>query len=69
MAQAVVTGATGGIGRAVALALRDAGHRVLALGRDPDALADLAAQGFIDKVTHDIHHLMEQESFIALAPV
>lgn len=47
MAQAVVTGATGGIGRAVALALRDAGHRVLALGRDPAALADLAAQGLV----------------------
>lgn len=43
--QAVVTGATGGIGKAVALALRDAGHDVLALGRDPAALAWLADQG------------------------
>ena len=41
MKQAVVTGATGGIGRAIALALRDTGHHVLALGRDPAALARL----------------------------
>ena len=42
---ALVTGATGGIGRAMALALRDAGHPVLALGRNPEALAELAGQG------------------------
>jgi 3-hydroxy acid dehydrogenase/malonic semialdehyde reductase len=41
--QAIVTGATGGIGHAIAIALRDAGYRVLALGRDGEALAALAA--------------------------
>jgi NADP-dependent 3-hydroxy acid dehydrogenase YdfG len=45
MPQALVTGATSGIGRAIALALRDAGHDVVAMGRDPAALESLAAQG------------------------
>lgn len=45
MAQALVTGATGGIGRAVALALKAAGHEVIATGRNAAALDDLAAQG------------------------
>lgn len=44
MKQAIVTGATSGIGRAITLALQDAGHHVLALGRDSDALADLARE-------------------------
>ncbi|MQA85867.1 MAG: SDR family oxidoreductase [Streptosporangiales bacterium] len=35
MKTAIVTGATSGIGRAAALALRDAGYWVLANGRDP----------------------------------
>ena len=41
MKQAIVTGATSGIGHAITLALRDAGHEVLALGRDEAALAAL----------------------------
>ena len=45
MAQAVVTGATSGIGRAIALALHGAGHQVVALGRNASALAELQAQG------------------------
>ena len=44
MPQALVTGATSGIGRAIALALRDAGHEVVAFGRDPAALAELARE-------------------------
>ena len=39
---AFVTGATSGIGRAVALAFADAGARVLGVGRDEAALASLA---------------------------
>lgn len=45
MSQALVTGATSGIGRAIALSLKDAGHEVIAIGRQPEALAHLEAQG------------------------
>ncbi len=43
--QAIVTGATSGIGRAVALALLNSGHQVVAFGRRKEALAELQAQG------------------------
>lgn len=45
MTEALVTGGTSGIGRAIALALKAAGHEVIATGRDPAALAGLAAEG------------------------
>ena len=45
MTQVLVTGATSGIGRAMALTLRGAGYAVLALGRNPAALAELSAEG------------------------
>lgn len=54
MKQALVTGATGGIGRAIALALRDAGHHVTAMGRDPDALAELGAERGITPLAVDM---------------
>lgn len=47
MQTALVTGATSGIGRAIAIALKAAGYRVLAMGRNAAALEDLAQQGLI----------------------
>ncbi len=40
---ALVTGARGGIGRELTALLRAAGHRVAVVGRDPNTLADVAA--------------------------
>jgi NAD(P)-dependent dehydrogenase (short-subunit alcohol dehydrogenase family) len=50
---AVVTGGAKGIGLAVSLALSAAGARVIALGRDPDALAGLGGsiRGMVCDVT------------------
>ena len=45
MATALVTGATNGIGRAIALALVRAGYAVTGTGRNPDRLAALPALG------------------------
>jgi len=45
MQTALVTGATSGIGRAMARALQGAGYGVLALGRNAAALKELADQG------------------------
>lgn len=51
---ALVTGATGGIGRAVALRLRRMGMRVVALGRNEAALAALAAECAAETIAADI---------------
>ena len=45
MTDVLVTGATSGIGRAIALAFHQAGHQVVAFGRDKAALAELAERG------------------------
>ena len=44
---ALVTGARGGIGREVVAQLRQAGHRVAAVGRDAATVADVAADALI----------------------
>jgi NAD(P)-dependent dehydrogenase (short-subunit alcohol dehydrogenase family) len=54
MAVILVTGATSGIGRDAALRLARAGHRVLAGGRRPDALAELAAHGRVEPLALDV---------------
>ena len=41
---ALVAGASGAIGRAITWSLADAGHNVIAIGRDPDRLDSVAAQ-------------------------
>lgn len=48
MSKLLVTGASGGLGRLVLdrlLAKNEAGHRIIATTRDPDALADYAKRG------------------------
>lgn len=52
---ALVTGASSGIGRAIAQQLVKAGLKVFALGRDPAALAQLAAETGAIALTQDLH--------------
>jgi NADP-dependent 3-hydroxy acid dehydrogenase YdfG len=51
---ALVTGATSGIGRAIALALRDAGYQVTGIGRDRAALRDLAGEPGLTALALDL---------------
>lgn len=51
---AVVTGATSGIGRAIAVALAGADYRVIAVGRDAGALADLRTVQNIEALQLDV---------------
>ena len=55
--KALVTGATGGIGKAITIALVQAGATVVATGRRTEALDELVAQmpqGKIKTLTHDL---------------
>ncbi len=65
---AVITGATGGIGRWIALGLAEAGFRLFVIGRDPTRLAAMqawivgqapASDGAIRTVTADLSLLAE----------
>jgi NADP-dependent 3-hydroxy acid dehydrogenase YdfG len=53
-AQALVLGATGGIGRAVTAALVRAGSEVVAAGRDDRGLTELSNRLGIDTVAFDL---------------
>lgn len=69
---AIVTGATANIGRAIALALAAEGARVIAVGRDEDAGARLAARagdqrGTIRFVAADLTNPATPQSIMAVA--
>lgn len=61
-----LTGGTGTIGRAVALALRRAGHDVAALVRDPKRAADLEKEG-VRLVEGDLESLLDLRNEIEAA--
>lgn len=57
MQTALVTGATSGIGQAIALALAKAGYQVLAVGRNRESLAGLGATANIRTIEADLTDL------------
>lgn len=66
---ALVTGATSGIGKAVVLALRDAGLQVIAVGRSPEALAELRAEPGVVVVEADVRQADVFNEVLAQYPV
>ena len=61
----VVTGATGAAGRAAVLALKDAGATVVAVGRSPQRLSELAAA--ISGITVEVADVSDQDTVRNLA--
>ena len=59
-----MTGATSGIGRATAILLAKKGHRVIATGRNPDALADLKTEAKVETL---VLHVDDPESIAEAA--
>ncbi|MFS2160543.1 SDR family oxidoreductase [Pseudomonas sp. Pseusp122] len=66
---AMVTGATSGIGKAVVIALRDAGLQVIAVGRSPEALRALRAQKGVIVVEADVRQVDVFDEILAQYPV
>ncbi len=54
METALVTGATSGVGQGIALALAEAGYRVLAVGRNREGFAPLSANSNIVPIVADV---------------
>ena len=67
--RALVTGATSGIGKAVVLALRDAGLQVIAVGRSPKALAELREEPGVTTVEADVRDTGAFAEVLAKYPV
>ena len=68
---ALVTGATSGIGRALALGLLDAGARVIAAGRRPERLAELQQHGNSERLLTgvlDVRSAPSLKDFLAGLP-
>jgi NADP-dependent 3-hydroxy acid dehydrogenase YdfG len=70
VATALITGATSGIGRAIALGLADAGYEVYAVGRSRKALEDIrASRPGIMPVCADVTDRDALESVVADLPI
>lgn len=67
--RALVTGATSGIGRAVVLALRDAGLQVIAVGRSRQALAELREEPRVTVIEADVRDTGAFAEVLAKHPV
>jgi len=65
---ALVTGATSGFGRAVALRLLNAGARVIATGRRADRLAELGAHDRLFTLVHDVSAKDSGAALLAALP-
>ncbi|MDD1963789.1 SDR family oxidoreductase [Pseudomonas putida] len=67
--RAMVTGATSGIGRAIVLALRDAGLQVVAVGRSLPALAELRVEPGVTVVEADVRQTEVVAQILSEHPV
>lgn len=66
---ALVTGATSGIGRAVVQALVSAGLQVVAVGRDREALAELARWPGVETAAVDVRDSEQLAALVARFPI
>lgn len=68
MANVLITGCSAGIGKATALRLARAGHRVFATMRDPERAPDLADTGRAENLPISIHQLdVDSDASVAAA--